>query len=550
MSLRSRWRVGGLAALLLMSPVVYADDAAQQKSMEELQQTVINLLQALVDKGLLTRAQADQLVKQAKDKAAADAAALAATNAAQAKEEQGAVRVPYVPQIVKDEISKQVAQEVKPGVVADVVAEAKQEKWGVPGAMPEWLSRVSVFGDVTVRGQADLYPHDNSYQTLFDYNAVNAAGGIYAASDPYLNTTEDRYRLRLRARVGVKADMSDYVQAVIRLASGSLTEVAGSESQNEGQYENRYPVGIDQAYIVWNTNVASQLSMNSLEGGRLANPYFSPTELVFARDLTFEGVADTMRFGWGAGGTDRSHVFMTVGASPLLEETLEPTQDKWLLGAQFGTRLNFDSADRLRLAVAYYDFLKVTGQVNAPGSTLLNYTAPPFVQWGNTVFNIANNPANPYAGLYALAAQFRVADVAATFERDLTARYSLAVTGEASRNLGYNLANVEALSGQQFSSPQDKGYVAEVSFGDPAADDFGRWRVAIGYRYVQADAVVDAWTDADFHGGGTNADGYYAWGSFGFAHNLWVRLRYLSANAITGPLYGLDTFQFDVNARF
>ncbi len=82
----------------------------------------------------MTREQAQALVKQAQDKAAADAAAQALKDAAQAKEDEGAVRVPYVPQIVKDEISKQVAEEVKPGVVKDVIQEAKTEKWGRPGS--------------------------------------------------------------------------------------------------------------------------------------------------------------------------------------------------------------------------------------------------------------------------------------------------------------------------------------------------------------------------------------------------------------------------------
>jgi hypothetical protein len=67
---------------------------------------------------------------------------------------------------------------------------------------------------------------------------------------------------------------------------------------------------------------------------------------------------------------------------------------------------------------------------------------------------------------------------------------------------------------------------------------------------VQADAVLDAWTDADFHGGGTNADGYYFWGSLGLTHDVWVRLRYMSADQITGPSYGLDTWQLDFNAKF
>ncbi len=80
-----------------------------------------------MDKGLLTREQAQQMVKQAQDKAATEAAAKAAKNAEQAKEDQNAVRVPYVPQIVKDEISKEVAATVKPAVVADVVDEARKK---------------------------------------------------------------------------------------------------------------------------------------------------------------------------------------------------------------------------------------------------------------------------------------------------------------------------------------------------------------------------------------------------------------------------------------
>jgi len=81
MSFRNHWAIGGVAALLLLAPAAYAaENAREHQSMEELRNTVINLLQALVSKGLLTREQAEQLVKQAQDKAAADAAAAVARN--------------------------------------------------------------------------------------------------------------------------------------------------------------------------------------------------------------------------------------------------------------------------------------------------------------------------------------------------------------------------------------------------------------------------------------------------------------------------------------
>jgi Putative porin len=539
-----------VAALAVAHGARAADDTAQKQSLEELRNTVVNLLQALVDKGLLTREQAQQLVKQAQDKAAAEAATATAKSAAQAKEEENAVRVPYVPQIVKDEISKQVAQEVKPAVVADVVQQAKKEQWGVPAALPAWLSRVRVFGDLTLRGEGDFYPGGNSFNQLLNYNTVNAAGGITKTPYPFLDTTYNQYRARLRARLGVEGDLTDTLRAYIRLSSGSLTQIAGSESQTLGQYYNRYSVGIDQAFMLWDSSPRGTLPVATLEGGRIPNPWLSPTELVWARDLTFEGVAGTERIGWGSGGADRSHIFLTYGAFPILMAPTQASENKTMVGAQLGANLRMGGgSDYLRFAGAYYNFHNVQGTLNPPFSMQYNYTAPAFVQFGNTMFNIANQPTDPTTQLFALAAQFRIVDVAANYEHRFS-RYSLAFSAEASRNIAYNLGQIEALSGQTFTTDQDDGYVAELSFGDPVVDRHGLWRAAIGYRHVGADAVIDAWTDADFHGGGTNAYGYYFWTSFGIVNDVWLRLRYLSADVLTGPRYGYDIVQLDLNARF
>src|SRR5580698_608404 len=135
---------------LVMAPVLAGHAADERQSLEELRNTVVNLLQALVDQGVISREKAQQMVKAAQDKAAADAAAVA-------KADEGAVRVPYVPQIIQDKIAKQVAEEVKPAIVADVVKEAQTEKWGVPGALPDWLSRTRVYGDVTVRTEGIFF---------------------------------------------------------------------------------------------------------------------------------------------------------------------------------------------------------------------------------------------------------------------------------------------------------------------------------------------------------------------------------------------------------
>jgi Putative porin len=548
MTLRVR---AAVAAALVLSAIPYAQAAgngSEEQSLNELRNTVVNLLQALVDKGLLTREQAEQMVKQAQTKAANEAAAKAAQNAAQAKDEANAVRVPYVPQIVKDEISKEVAQEVKPAVVADVVQEAKAQGWGIPASLPEWLSRVRVFGDVLMREQNDIYSKDNDQ--IFDFNAINIAGGFPKTTFPYLDTTHDRNRFRLRARLGVEGDLTPHLRAFIRLASGAVNDPS-SESQTLGTYSQRYNVGLDQGYIVWDSNVQGQLSHMTALGGRISNPWFSPTELVYARDLSFEGVASTFRWGWSGKDADASHVYLTLAGLPVLEVPLANQENKWLVGAQIGTNLRWaEGTQHLKFGAAYYDFLHFTGILNDPNAPgLTNYSAPAFIRFGNSVFDISNNPADPTVNLFALSAHFRLVDLAANYQIDFPHRLSLALTGEGVRNIGYKRAEVEAVSGAM-PSDENRGYVGEVSFGNPSVEAFGRWRAAVGYRYVKRDAVIDAWTDADFHGGGTNAQGYYVWTQFGLAKNTWLRARYMSANEVDGPRFGLDIFQLDINARF
>jgi hypothetical protein len=532
------------------------DSAGEQQSLEELRNTVVNLLQTLVDKGLMTREQAQQLVRQAQDKAAADATARAAQNNAQEKTEENAVRVPYVPQIIQDQISKQVAQQVQPVVVANVVKEAKAEGWGVPGALPDWISRVQLYGDVTLRGQADMYAKDNVAPPTkpndpippLDFSAINQAGGIDKAATPFLNTTQNRERLRLKAHLGVLATLTPSWTAGLRLSAGSLTDPS-SESQNEGTYGDRYPVGIDAAFLRWDGRREGYVPWMTAQGGRTDNPWFSPTELVYARDLTFEGVNDTVRLPFGKG-QNPSMVYLTGGVSQMLEVPLNNPKDKWMVGAQLGTNLRWsEGRERLRIAGAYYDFIHVTGVKNQPDSTLTNYTAPAFIRYGNTYYDISNSTTDPTVNLFGLAAHFRLADVAATYERDVGS-HVFTINVEAVRNLGYKLTDVEALSEQTMPRAENIGYVGEFGFGDASVAQAGQWRARLGYRYVRRDAVLDAWTDADFHGAGTNAEGYYWWTEIGLGSGVWVRVRYMSGNEVDGPRYGLDVLQVDMNARF
>jgi Putative porin len=533
----SRFLRAALAAVCLIAPVA-GHAATEQQSLEELRNTVVNLLQALVDQGVMTREKAQSLVAQAKDKAAAAAVA-------EGKVDAGAVRVPYIPEVVREQIRKEVAEEVKPGVVAGVVEQAKAEGWGIPGALPEWLARVKVAGDIRLRGQGDFFGRDN--QPLYlNYQAINAAGGqTKAGINAFTNVSEDRYRMRVRARFGVEASLSPSLTAGVRLSTGSLQDPS-SENQTLGNYGARYTTAFDQIWVRWDDKTAQGFTRLSVTGGRIPTPWFEPTDLVFHKDLPFEGVAATGRLGLGDGSAAQSQVFLTVGALPIQEVALS-TRDKWLLGGQLGTSLRFGDEQRLKLAVGYYDFRNVQGVRNAFGLNNNDFTAPQWVQQGNTMFDIRND-LDPATNLFALASKYAVLDLSLGYELPL-GRYSLSVAGDVVRNVGFKEAEVAALTGHPVQK-RNKGYQMEAGFGDPALGAFGRWRAVLGYRYLQRDAVLDAFTDTDFHAGGTDARGYYLTGDFGLGARTFARLRYLSANEIDGFRYGVDVLQLDFNTSF
>jgi Putative porin len=530
------------AFALLAGQSAQAAVSAEERSLIELRNTVVNLLQGLVERGVLTREQAEAMVKNAQTKAEADAVAKAAQDKERDAAEAGAVRVPYVPQIVKDEIRKEVVAELTPAVTDKVVQEAKTGS-GLRAALPDWVNRFTWSGDVRVRGEGVLYAPDNAQNVYLDFTTINSKGGVSNAGPAaLLNTSQDRERMRYRLRFGFEAALGDGWTAAARLATGSLSDPV-STNQTLGAYGNRSTVGVDQAYIRWSGDSSSGGQSLSATGGRIANPWLA-SDMVWDPDLVFEGVAANYRLNFGS---ERSNVFLTAGAFPLQEIELS-TKDKWLFGGQAGFDWRTSGSHRYRFGVAYYDYQNISGRKNSPDSSILDYTAPTFIQKGNTLFDIRNS-SDGKGNLYALAAEYRLVDVLASAEWALGSRYRVSLLGDYVKNVGYDEADVLARTGSVVPA-RNKGYDVELGFGTQDLNSSGAWKVAVAYRYLQRDAVLDAFTDSDFHIGGTDAKGYVI--QFDYAANprVWARLRYLSANEIDGPPLGIDVWQLDLNTRF
>lgn len=548
------------AVLFGAASLAHADERSE---LLEMKNTIVNLIDALVEQGVIDADKARALVSDAEAKAkAANEAERKAEQARNAPVEDDVVRVTYVPEIVKQEIRNEVRNELRAEVTQEVVDVAKSEGWGTADALPDWLSRISWNGDFRVREQSDLFASSN-VANQFNFNAINAAGGVGAAGpDVFLNTTEDRHRFRVRLRLGLSALVNDDFRVTARLSTGGAENPV---SQNTTFTDNQPPLEVffDRAFGQYEPVFDNGMRWLTVTAGRMQNPWVNTiSELVWDRDFNFDGFAVTLRqslvslFGdtGAADGPNRSHMFVTAGAFPLDEIELS-TDDKWLYGVQGGFLWTFENQSTIRVAAAYYDYANIRGRRNDPGSDFLDFTAPDFMQRGNTLFDIAD-PANANKNLLALAPDYDLLHL--NFDADWAVLAPIHVGVEAAvvRNIGYDEQSVlrrvgnPALLTTGESDARVMGYSLFFTAGWPEVNKFGDWQVFWGYKYLQRDAVLDAYAESNFNRGGTNAKGWIAAFDFGLHTNTWLRARYFSADEIDGPPLGTDTIQLDLNTRF
>ena len=421
---------------LVLVPIVAAATQSASSDTAVLRNTIVNLLDAMVKQGLISRDAAEKLVADAQTKADAESQANATPI------NPGDVRVTYVPQVVQDQITAQVKQDVQASVVADVKKAAAEEGWGVPAALPGWVRNARWSGDIRVRGEYTGYSSGNAKIAYLDFQNVNDAGGIgKAGSDALLNTTEDQIRYQLKTNLGGQFDLAPNAIAAIRFGTGNQLNPV-TRNQALGSYDQTFPILLEEAYLRLGTSPSARNHQVLFWAGRTPNP-FQSTELVWDNDVRFNGF--TAQYSWNnpqlPGEAHRARgLFATAGAYPIQEIQLSQ-DDKWLVAGQLGYELDPMAELRLSVAAAYYDYRNIEGKRNAPDSSLLDYTAPDFLQKGNTVFDIRND-TNPDTNLFALAADYNLLDISALASWTIRPDLVLDVAANFVTNVGYNYGEV------------------------------------------------------------------------------------------------------------
>ena len=528
-------------AAIVLGTVVSSAQAGERESLEQLRSTTTNLVNLLVQEGVLSKDKAGSLLKQAeqdaqkakeKDAEAATAAPVPVVDPVDTAIDQKMVRVQYVPEIVK----KQMKEEIK-----DEVMTILNYKAGERLGLPDWVGKLNWEGSLRLRGESDKYPTGNP--TPFNFNAANHTN--------INNTTEDRNRLRVRAQLGVKAEVNDWMTAGVRITTGSLDDPI-SPNQTQETASGKYTIGLDRAYM--NAKIKPWLSV---VGGRFANPWFS-TDLLWDPDLAFDGVAASFT----PKINDQLSSFVTLGAFPIDEieqSSTSQAKSKWLYGSQAGINWKVNDKINAKLAVGYYDFKHVEGISNgtSAGTTgPYSATIPVFKTKGNSTFDINNGLVG--SEQFGLTSKFR--DVNITGQIDL-AHFDpvhVILTGDYVRNIGFDKDEIASRTGNPAPSEEVNAYQVKLAVGMPETYQRGQWNAFAAYKRLEADSVLDSFTDSDFYLGGTNAKGWLLGGSYGLDKNTWLTARWFSADEISprsnsgvtlSPL-SIDVLMLDLNTKF
>jgi hypothetical protein len=560
----------------------------------------INLINLMVRRGLITKEDSEGLIQQAEQEAAAaQQAAAPATplpTPAQPVSSDDEVQVNYVPDVVKNQI--------RDDVKADVLKQARAEHWGTADNLPDWVHRFHVNGDIRVRYENDDFPEGNAAGSLVNFNAINTGSSFDINTGtqrsgllPTYNIDQDRNRFRLRARIGADIDLGDNFTAGMRVGTGSDDQPVSenqtlggvnSFTQNQGGNFSKYQIWLDRAFVRYELGGDPDQDF-SVSIGRFDNPFFS-TSMIWADDIAFDGLVVRGKYKVANGVTP----FITAGAFPIFNTDLNfgtnstiagngyHSEDKYLYAIQSGTTWIIDKDFTLKGAAAYYDFESVQGKVSSPISqdefatygTAYNGdtddTRPSFAQHGNTYIALRNvvldpsltTPAPVYE-YFGLASAFHELALTGQLDYSHFDPFHILLIAEYVNNVAFDKSGIEAEGPPILPGPQNnnngstfagggEGYNIRLTMGAPALIKRWDWNINLTYRYLESDAVVDAFNDADFGGylTGTNLHGYIIGANLALAPHIWTSLRFLSADSIAGPPLKTDTIQFDISAKF
>jgi TolA-binding protein len=370
-------------------------------------------------------------------------------------------------------------------------AVASSEIAKVKGA--DWATKIKARGDLRYR-----------HEQIHPERAVTTDDDVTTVED-----AEDRYRHRIRARLGFDAQVSDHLKTTLLLATGA--DDPRSSNQTLGSSSTRKAIGVDMAYADWNFAQGAHLIL-----GKQQYPFYRPGQsLFFDGDFNPEGAAVKFERGMLFGSGYGWWLEERYNADPSGQNA-----DTFVYGAQLGLKLPMFAESNLVAFAHYYDC-----SVCQNRSPLFNNSAN-----GNTAFRVDPDPTN------FLVFAYEIAELGAEFNTQL---------GSLPLQLWANYA--------QNMAPDvkfDTAYGAGFRVG--RASNPGTWELGALYQSIEKDALFGQFVDSDFGDGKTDSEGWVLRGGYAPVRNIGLNLQYFlnTLNKDVGTELDYGRLQVDLNWKF
>jgi len=397
-------------------------------------------------------------------------------------------------------------------------AVAANEIGKVKGA--DWATKIKARGDIRYRSE-NIWTE-----------RVAGSGSTAVVED-----AADRYRHRVRARLGFDAKVTDTVKATLLLATGG--DDPRSSNQTLGSQSSRKSIGLDMGYIDWNFMSGANAVL-----GKQAWPQWRPgTSMFYDGDYNPEG---------GSVKYEQGMLFGSAYGWWLSEQWNANDQgensDGNVVGAQLGLKFPLLGGET-RVAVNYSDCGACQDQTsilyanNGNGNT--TYRVPVTTTVGQTNTTPAVTVVNTTQANY-LRYDYEILELAAETGTTLF-DLPFSVWAHYANNLADDVE-------------YDTAYAVGASLG--RASNPKTWLAAVWYENRDADALFGQFVDSDFGDGRTDSEGFVFRGAYAPVRNFNVTGTYFlnTINKDRAPVTGTgfaigedldyDRLQLDLNYRF
>ncbi len=342
-------------------------------------------------------------------------------------------------------------------------------------------------------------------QSLPSWIANTKVKGDFRLREEYKDESGkvDRYRTRIRFRLGFLTAINQRVKIGFNFASGSGDP--RSTNVTLGDSESKKEFNIDSVYFVYRV-----LDSLSIWGGKytsIKHALFRPTDLLWDSDITPEGVGFIYRKNL----TDSTGFFLN-GSYIALDEFKSSGADPFIYFVQPGLKVNLNNTV-VKIGLAYYSGVHVKGNVfkYSSGTNTLE----------NGVLKYDYKVFSP-----SFEAKWKVDGERVKFFK---------LFGEYANNTEVD--------------DNDSGYEFGLGFGKKLKSR-GDFEVKLNYRHLEKDAWLDIFPDSDAFSGKTGVKGEEIEVKYCLEKNVYLTVDVYNMKKISDTNHKQKVVQFDLNFKF